>query len=430
MAAMESFSCLAERCEDSCCRDWIIPIDRESFERMRRGMTVTPEGRERLVRLVVVGQPSGDTDRMAVLKVNDQGACTMLGTDQRCGIQTEFGEATLPTACSIFPRTALAVAGRLEVGGDLACPEVSRLVLLTKNGPDLADSRRSLMPRAYVGRVVNPDPGDAYAYHLPAVRDRLFRLLGLPNHPPGARLVFAADFAEAVGSFYYANTPEFSGTQNRFSERRLDEEMRTALTADHQRSLADDFTGLRSTGEGTVAMIVTLLSERQRLPHSARFADLVRDVMTSIQKEVPGGPVGIVASPATMWQVYARRREAVNVRAGARSDLIFGNFARHFLLRSPHTDSATLSEHLYRLAIQLAAVRFLTVTHPDLEARLAAPPDAAADEAVLSRVAIHAIQTFSKAIGHHRQYLDTIIHSRRQSGGFSFGQLVMLARFI
>ncbi|HEY2901944.1 MAG TPA: flagellin lysine-N-methylase, partial [Polyangia bacterium] len=324
MAAMESFACLAERCEDSCCRDWTIPIDRESFERMRQAMTATPEGRERLVRLVVVGQSPRHPGGMAALKVSDQGACTMLGTDQHCGVQTDFGEAALPTPCSIFPRTALAVAGRLEVGGDLACPEVSRLVLLAKNGPDLGDSQRSLMPRAYVGKVINPDASDAYAHHLPAVRELLLGLFGRENHPLGARLVFAADFAEAVGPFYYSNNEEFAGAQKQFAENRLKEAIRTAVTGEHQRSLQRDFSALQSTGEGTVAMIVTLLSERQRLPHSQRFSDLVRAVMNASRDEVSGAPpdVAAAAEPALLWQAYLRRRDALTIRAGARSDRI------------------------------------------------------------------------------------------------------------
>jgi hypothetical protein len=100
------------------------------------------------------------------------------------------------------------------------------------------------------------------------------------------------------------------------------------------------------------------------------------------------------------------------------------------VLRSPYTDSSSLSEYLYKLAIQLAAVRFLTIAHPDLDELFASAPDPVADEAILSRVAVHAIQTFTKAIAHHPEYLDTIIRSRRQSGGFSFGQLVLLAKFI
>ena len=143
-----------------------------------------------------------------------------------------------------------------------------------------------------------------------------------------------------------------------------------------------------------------------------------------------GGGGGDAIAASELWRIYARRRDALQARAGARSDLIFANYCQHFLLRSPYTDAPTLLEHLTKLGVHLAAVRFLTVNHPELVQRLAAPADRDADAQTLDRVAVHAIQTFTKAIGHSLEFTETLLSSARVRSGFTFGRLVMLAKFV
>ena len=49
----------------------------------------------------------------------------------------------------------------------------------------------------------------------------------------------------------------------------------------------------------------------------------------------------------------------------------------------------------------------------------------------IERIVVEAVQTFTKAIGHHPDYLDAALHRGAvQGGGFTFGQLVLLAKFI
>jgi hypothetical protein len=107
---------------------------------------------------------------------------------------------------------------------------------------------------------------------------------------------------------------------------------------------------------------------------------------------------------------------------------VFANYCEHFLVRHPYTGSASLLEHLYKMLVQLAAIRFLTFAHPDLAALLAGPPSSAL-RSTFDRVAVHVAQTFTKAIGHQVAYLDVAFRAGKDSGGFSFGRLLILAKF-
>ena len=46
------------------------------------------------------------------------------------------------------------------------------------------------------------------------------------------------------------------------------------------------------------------------------------------------------------------------------------------------------------------------------------------------RVAVHAIQTFTKVIGHHVEFTETLLRPAGETTGFTFGRLVMLAKFV
>jgi lysine-N-methylase len=429
-AAMESFSCLAETCPDTCCRDWAVPIDRSDLDRMKTAMSSSPEGRDRLVRLVVIGRPARGTDALAQIHLDDSGACPMLEADQRCGVHATVGEEALTTACSVFPRTALAVADHVEVGGSLGCPEVARLTLLSDGPLSLKVATRPMLPRPYVGKTIARDPGDAYAGYFSEVRATLQRCFQ-QSWKLSTQLALAADFADRVQSFFHAGTAEFEGAGRPFAERRLRAERDATAVAALPAALETDLAALQVSGAPVMGVLVGFLLDRKRLPHSQRFAALLAQVFAPVTTGAPGAPGEAAAAVAPtlgeLLQRYVQRRDALQLRAGAVEAQIFGNYCQHFLMRNPYTDAPTLLDYLYRLGIHLAAVRLLTTLHPDVEAMLSRAPDRRSDAEVLNRAAIHAVQTFTKAIGHHPEYLDAAL---RGSGTITFGRLVLLAKFV
>jgi len=422
---MAAFSCLAERCPDTCCRDWAVPVDRADLDRLKGAMASTPVGRERLVRLVVIGAPAHGNDTSARLHLDESGGCPMLEVDQRCGVHAALGEGALTTACSIFPRTALATADGVEVGGSLGCPEVARLTLVSHEPLTLGPAARPMLSRPYVGKAVSADDGDAYARHFLDVRQTLLDCFRLPL-PVGARLAVAADFAARVQGFFHAHTTEMDGARRPFAERRLRAERDATLAPGLHQELDGELKTLpfpQLAATGVTAALASFLVERRRLTHSPRYGALLERTLGVAG--VPG-PMD-AASAALWWATYSARRDQLQARAGQASDAVFGRYAQHFVMRNPYTDTPTLLEHLHRLAVHLGAIRLLTVLAPRIAERLDAAPDAAADAACLERTAVEATQIFTKAIGHHPEYLAAALN---QAVPATFGRLILLAKFL
>ncbi len=431
-AAMEQFECLAERCDDTCCRDWAVPISRDDLSAIKATMSSTEEGRQRLTRLVVIGNHGRTQNGPAQLRMNDAGACPMLENDNRCGLHSEFGEQALTTPCSVFPRTALALSDRVEVGGSLGCPEVARLTLLPDATPSVRPATKPMLPRAYVGKTISDVSGAPYTSHFLTVRGALLRCFQ-HDLALGTQFVLAADFAERLQPFFHAGTSEFQGARRSFSEQRLQAEIGHTESAQLHLALDRDLAGLKVSGAPVTAFVRSLLVDRKRLPHSAKYATLVDQVVASLGGASSGLRAAAAEPPSAedSWESYAQRREALRERMGIRFDAPFRNYCHHFLMRNPYTDAGTLSDYLYKLGMQLGAVRLLTVGHPDLAARLAAAPNPTLDRAVFDAVVVHVVQTFTKAISHHPEYLEAaVVRSATSSGGISFGQHVLIAKFL
>lgn len=143
---LERFRCIAERCEDTCCRGLLIPLSpRDVAELARHGVAEKAIDREQF--------------GAAVLRKDPSGACVLLSDQGRCGLQERVGHDALPTACADFPRVHVG-KGRV---GTLACPEIARLALLAEDAmdqvvPGSTDPVTPVGARARLAAVLhNPD---------------------------------------------------------------------------------------------------------------------------------------------------------------------------------------------------------------------------------------------------------------------------------
>ena len=119
-AFYKDFKCIANRCEDSCCKDWDIDVDSETeafYNTVKgplgdkiRSLTVTDEYGERVFQ-------SGN------------GRCPFWNNDMLCDIFIGIGEEHLSCTCANFPRVKVDYGDFREHLLSFACPEATRLML-------------------------------------------------------------------------------------------------------------------------------------------------------------------------------------------------------------------------------------------------------------------------------------------------------------
>lgn len=117
------FSCIADRCQHSCCIGWEIDIDPKTYasyqkvdgdfgERLRRGMALEE-----------------DTPHFCLTK---EERCPFLNPNNLCDVILQLGEAALCQICTDHPRFRNFFDSREELGLGLCCETAAALIVTQK----------------------------------------------------------------------------------------------------------------------------------------------------------------------------------------------------------------------------------------------------------------------------------------------------------
>lgn len=115
----KDFQCIAGACPDSCCKEWAVDVDDRSAAYYR---SLPGELGDRL--RAVLKDENGST----VMTITD-GRCPMWRQDGLCEIQAQLGHDALCQTCRDFPRLRHDYGNFVELGLELSCPEVAKLIL-------------------------------------------------------------------------------------------------------------------------------------------------------------------------------------------------------------------------------------------------------------------------------------------------------------
>lgn len=124
----DTFRCIAEKCPDSCCKEWDVQVDEQSAAYYRS----LPGALGDRLRSVLK-----EEDGQTVMTITD-GRCPMWRADGLCRIQAELGHDALCKTCREFPRLTHDYGDFAEYQLELSCPEAARLILSAEDAPFLA----------------------------------------------------------------------------------------------------------------------------------------------------------------------------------------------------------------------------------------------------------------------------------------------------
>lgn len=116
----ENFKCIANLCPDSCCKDWDVVVDDDSFDFYN---TAKGDFSDKLRSLMTI---DNDGDRVFI-KQDEK--CPFWNSDMLCDIYINLGENRLCHTCKEFPRITQDYTVFCEHTLSFACPEAARLML-------------------------------------------------------------------------------------------------------------------------------------------------------------------------------------------------------------------------------------------------------------------------------------------------------------
>lgn len=122
-----AFSCIADRCNHSCCIGWEIDIDQDALTRFQSAEG--PMGQRLKENISLEGEPHfilGEDERCPFL--NEKGLCDLI---------LHGGEEILCQICTDHPRFRNFLPGRTEIGVGLCCEAAGQLILSRKQPVNL-----------------------------------------------------------------------------------------------------------------------------------------------------------------------------------------------------------------------------------------------------------------------------------------------------
>ncbi len=178
----KEFSCLASNCPDTCCQDWEVVLDDETYQDYQQ---VSGELGERIRSAVVVSQG----DRCFALKGE---SCPFLTEEKLCEIHRVLGEEYTCAICRSHPRFMEEYGTLREVSLSASCPEVTRLML--------RDAALATFPVEWTQEepVVCDDVDEQLLERLLPCREMAIELLQDRRFPLHRRAAMALAFAHDI----------------------------------------------------------------------------------------------------------------------------------------------------------------------------------------------------------------------------------------
>lgn len=144
----DEFKCIANECEDTCCKGWKVVVDKNSFNKYRK----IPGDYGRYVNRHIKRERTLNSDvNYAKIQLIDLG-CPFLNEDQLCSLYINLGESYLCNTCKSYPRKTKRYNNRCEREMTVSCPEVARILLANKEGVSfcITDEKISDLDKAYL----------------------------------------------------------------------------------------------------------------------------------------------------------------------------------------------------------------------------------------------------------------------------------------
>lgn len=150
---LSQFTCLGDKCEDTCCQGWSMQVDDATYNRYSKEASELLDAVE------------SAKEAPHIMRKNASGFCVKFDGGL-CGIHKEKGDRFLGDACHFYPRVTRKLGDQVLMTATMSCPEITRLALSTDDALGMDSAAIDRLPeslRDYLPEGLSP--ADALAVH-------------------------------------------------------------------------------------------------------------------------------------------------------------------------------------------------------------------------------------------------------------------------
>ena len=140
------FSCIAEKCEATCCAGWQIVVDKESLKKYKK---VTGPFKQRI--------KEGVDFKEGVFYQKPGKRCAFLNEQNLCDMYIALGEDSFCETCRRYPRHIEEFENVREFTLSASCPEAARILLSQKEPVQFYEVEVNSLDEEFAGEIYEWD---------------------------------------------------------------------------------------------------------------------------------------------------------------------------------------------------------------------------------------------------------------------------------
>ncbi|KFE66244.1 flagellin lysine-N-methylase [Hyalangium minutum] len=416
---MTRFRCIAERCEDTCCAGWRVPMSEARLRHLQQTVAGTPDA-ARVEQLVQLNPFPINPKEHALISLQENGDCSFLDPDRLCSLQRRHGETVLADPCFTFPRAFTYWGERLEVAASLACPEIARLALLSEDALELVPAPPEQQARAETGRRFDAE----LAADAEVLRTAVLQLFRRREYPFASRLVLLAHLGAHIEADFKA-LEDLQGEARAQARKQLEEKLRHFETPEVLEPLHRDFQAMPEPDVPNASLFTSVLKARTEHTRSARYETFVRKVLAAYE----GAANGESEDPRALWLAYVQRCAKMDQAYGSRLDQYFTHHALNHWTRAVVTRMPGTLVGAFRYILRVAVLRWVLMSHPEVVALCSGtPPPLEKAQPTLDAIAVECFQLMAKQVEQASDFLALANELAGSGGEETLGGSIMFAR--
>lgn len=414
---LDKFQCSGSACKDNCCVGWDVDIDKETFYKYKD--LKDRELLDRTQKYIYRNKDSfSDSVDFGKVKLLSQKRCAFLNEKNLCMLQAKLGEQSLSNVCATYPRLINEIDGVREYSATVSCEEAARLILLNPNGFEIKSLPANQADRDILTYEVDTKkPGQSMMIKfLPELRDLSMKVLKNRGLSLESRMLILKDFYfELEQAFNQKNDNRVKVIINKYSENSSD--VRSSLNTNSNMRVKTDDAPIKDEKISLIVEFLKMLDIFNEID-SISYRKHTRDFLAglglgehnlknprTIGNKKPGDRNSSKESSLNedvLREAYIKYSVSHNNYFEPfmeKYGYILENYLVNYIYGNlfPASESESPKEAFTMLAVRFFIIKTQLVGIGNYHKKLS------------PEMAVSFIQSFSKAIEHHKTYLEDLI---------------------
>ncbi len=415
---MQSFKCIADKCEDTCCQDWHVRIDKIHYERMAEWAEVSPKEKKIFSTSVILNDSEISSDKdFAFIQMNKNGFCPYLNKKSQCLQHLKKGIDILSDICAFYPRIISEKNKTQELSGALSCPEVVRLCLAEDiENHVMLKANSTILP----GREKTPvhrhlsltDKSSLYEKYFKNVQQTFIDIIKLTDCDYYTRLYILASYSHSISTIYFEDCITLDSDA-------LDNYRLHVFDLDYKHSVSHFMSQYENDQSLACIVIYSILMLKMQQSPNEKFSEMVAEVFNDSAKQMGYKDYTAVENATEFSAVFRKRYQTFSNHIHQQVEdylikYLLNCFYREWFITLP---SAFI--YIQMLLVRVAVLRFI------IYSRIS--PEMSEDD--IQKISVEVIYQFARAVDHNMGFLQVVYAALNEQQMLHFDYSTPLIKF-